>query len=106
MIEYLKKCHGFEDDNVVILMDDGEHTEPTSANIIAAYKQIVADSEPGDAVFCHYSGTCSAVCCSDVYEVIQQDTAAVHSHLLLTQSLSSQFILNRPRLLHQGRRLQ
>jgi hypothetical protein len=60
MIEYLKKCHGFEDDNIVILMDDGEHTEPTSANIIAAYKQIVADSEPGDAVFCHYSGTCSA----------------------------------------------
>jgi hypothetical protein len=56
MIEYLKSCHGFEDENIVILMDDGKHTEPTSANIIAAYKQVVADSEPGDAVFCHYSG--------------------------------------------------
>ena len=37
-------------------MDDGEHTEPTSKNIMAAYKTLVAQSEAGDAVFCHYSG--------------------------------------------------
>ena len=56
MIEYLKDCHGFEDDNFVILMDDGEHTEPTYENIIAAYKQLAEEAQPGDAVFCHYSG--------------------------------------------------
>ena len=57
MVSYLKACHGFEDENIVILMDDGEHEEPTAANIIAAYRKVVADAEPGDAVFCHYSGT-------------------------------------------------
>ena len=56
MIEYLKECHGFKDENITILMDDGDHTEPTYRNIMAAYKRLVAESEPGDAVFCHYSG--------------------------------------------------
>ena len=37
-------------------MDDGEHMEPTRDNIIAAYQQLVADSQPGDCCFCHYSG--------------------------------------------------
>lgn len=56
MLEYIKNVHGFQDENITILMDDGQHTEPTYANILAAYKKIVADSQPGDAVFCHYSG--------------------------------------------------
>jgi Caspase domain len=37
-------------------MDDDEHKQPTKENMIAAYKSIVADSEPGDAIFLHYSG--------------------------------------------------
>ena len=37
-------------------MDDGEHTEPTHENMIAAYRRIIAESEPGDAIFLHYSG--------------------------------------------------
>jgi hypothetical protein len=37
-------------------MDDGEHEEPTRDNILAAYKKLIADSEPSDAIFCHYSG--------------------------------------------------
>jgi hypothetical protein len=57
MISYIKDCHGFEDENIVILMDDGEHERPTGANIAAAYRKVAADAEPGDAVFCHYSGT-------------------------------------------------
>jgi hypothetical protein len=57
MISYLKACHGFEDENIVILMDDGEHKEPTARNIKAAYRKVAADAEPGDAIFCHYSGT-------------------------------------------------
>ena len=53
--------HGFEEDNIIVLMDDGVHTTPTKANMIAAYEQIVADSEDGDAIFLHYSGTFNSV---------------------------------------------
>jgi hypothetical protein len=53
--------HGFEEDNIVVLMDDGQHTSPTKSNMINAYKQIVADSEDGDAIFLHYSGKYSIV---------------------------------------------
>lgn len=56
MIGYIKDVHGFKDDNIVILMDDGINTSPTKANIMEAYKNLVDTSEAGDAVFCHYSG--------------------------------------------------
>ena len=56
MKEYIMNCHGFQEQNITILMDDGKHTQPTKANIIAAYEKIVAESESGDVVFCHYSG--------------------------------------------------
>ena len=56
MKEYIKKCHGFEEDNITILMDDGDHTEPTSANIMSAFRTLVSKAEPGDACFLHYSG--------------------------------------------------
>ena len=39
-----------------VLMDDGKHTSPTYANIMRAYKKLVQEAQPGDAVFCHYSG--------------------------------------------------
>jgi hypothetical protein len=48
--------HGFDEENITVLMDDGEHEEPTKENMMAAYEKIVAESEPGDAVFLHYSG--------------------------------------------------
>jgi len=48
--------HGFEEDDIMILLDDGYHISPTKDNIMAAYRQLAAESEPGDAVFCHYSG--------------------------------------------------
>lgn len=56
MANYIRKVHGFEDENITILMDDGDHTEPTRDNIVAAYKQIVSDAQPGDSIFLHYSG--------------------------------------------------
>lgn len=56
MKKYIMEVHGFEEDNIVVLMDDGEHTEPNAANIVAAYKKVVAEAEDGDAVFLHYSG--------------------------------------------------
>lgn len=56
MKEYIKNCHGFQEENITVLMDDNKHTSPTKANILAAYKKIVADTQSGDVVFCHYSG--------------------------------------------------
>ena len=56
MKEYITNVHGFKEQNITILMDDGSHTEPTRANILAAYKNLVSAAQPGDAVFCHYSG--------------------------------------------------
>lgn len=56
MVNYIKNVHGFEDENITLLLDDGENIEPTRDNIIEAYKKIVAESEDGDAVFLHYSG--------------------------------------------------
>lgn len=51
MLEYIKKVHGFQDANITILMDDGQHTNPTHDNIVAAYDTLVKESQPGDAVF-------------------------------------------------------
>mmetsp|Transcript_38031 Transcript_38031/g.80112 ORF Transcript_38031/g.80112 Transcript_38031/m.80112 type:complete len:347 (-) Transcript_38031:287-1327(-) len=56
MKKYIMDVHGFEEDDIVILMDDGEHIEPTAENIINAYKTVVAEAEEGDAIFLHYSG--------------------------------------------------
>lgn len=56
MVEYIKNVHGFEDKNITVIMDDGKHPMPTKENIINAYKKLVAESKPGDALFCHYSG--------------------------------------------------
>jgi hypothetical protein len=56
MKEYIMNIHGFEEENITILIDDGIHKDPTRNNILAAYKQLVADSKPGDVAYCHYSG--------------------------------------------------
>jgi metacaspase-1 len=48
--------HGFEEENITVLMDDGEHASPTQENMINAYKKVVAESGSGDAIFLHYSG--------------------------------------------------
>lgn len=56
MKNYIMACHGFEEDDIVLLLDDGENIEPTAANIMSAFKKLAADAEPGDALFVHYSG--------------------------------------------------
>ena len=56
MKKYIMDVHGFQEENITVLMDDGRHTRPTRENILAAYKKVVAESQSGDVVFCHYSG--------------------------------------------------
>lgn len=54
--EYIMDVHGFPEENIVILMDDGEHDPPTRENIIENYRKLAAEAEAGDCIFCHYSG--------------------------------------------------
>lgn len=56
MVEYLKDVHGFEDESITLLMDDGENTAPTKKNIANAYRKLTRDAEAGDCVYLHYSG--------------------------------------------------
>jgi metacaspase-1 len=56
MKEYIMKVHDFDESNITVLMDDGNHTSPTRDNILSAYQTIASQSVSGDAVFCHYSG--------------------------------------------------
>ncbi|CAN0079295.1 unnamed protein product, partial [Ectocarpus sp. 4 AP-2014] len=51
--------HGYpaeEGEDLKIVMDDGEHTAPTRANIIEAIEWLVEGAAPGDSLFMHYSG--------------------------------------------------
>jgi metacaspase-1 len=56
-VTYIKNVHGFSDENITILLDDDQHQSPTRDNMLAAYKKVVSESQAGDAIFCHYSGT-------------------------------------------------
>jgi len=56
MKEYIMNVHGFEEENIDILMDDGTHSSPTYVNIVRAFSRIVEASQSGDVVFTHYSG--------------------------------------------------
>lgn len=56
MKKYLMQVHGFQEHNMTVLLDDGRHRSPTKANILNAYRELVRVSQPGDTVFCHYSG--------------------------------------------------
>lgn len=64
-VTYIKNVHEFEDDNITLLLDDGEHTEPNKENMIAAYKNIVTESESRDTIFLHYSGHGTKICDDD-----------------------------------------
>jgi hypothetical protein len=54
--KYLIKNQGFQEKDMLILMDDGRHHPPTRANIMNAFDRVVQYSKAGDVVFIHYSG--------------------------------------------------
>ena len=56
MKDYIMNVWGFEEDNIVVLMDDGNHNSPTRENILQAYEELAELTGSGDAAFCHYSG--------------------------------------------------
>jgi len=53
---HLSKHEGFKEKDMLILMDDGRHHQPTKKNILEAFDRIVDYSQAGDVVFIHYSG--------------------------------------------------
>ncbi len=53
---YLQTKQGFQEKNIVKLMDDGIHTNPTKDNIMDACRKVARQSAPGDSVFILYSG--------------------------------------------------
>lgn len=48
--------HGFEEANMVILMDDGKHITPTRVNMLKAFQDLAQSSRAGDTCVVHYSG--------------------------------------------------
>ncbi|KAL3918437.1 MAG: hypothetical protein SGILL_004236 [Bacillariaceae sp.] len=54
--KYLCEQQGYLFDDIVVLVDDGQHCYPTRQKIIRALRQLVAQSVPGDSVYFHYSG--------------------------------------------------
>lgn len=58
---YLINTQGFNESEMLILMDDGKHHPPTRRNIEDAFQRIVQYSQAGDVVFVHYSGHGSRV---------------------------------------------
>lgn len=53
---YLIEHQGFQEQDMLILMDDGRCNPPTRRNIMDAFTRITQYSEAGDVVFVHYSG--------------------------------------------------
>ena len=47
MKSYIQDVHGFEEENITLLLDKDGYTQPTKENILNAYKQMVASAQPG-----------------------------------------------------------
>lgn len=54
--EFLINVCGFERENMLILMDDGKHHQPTKQLIEDGLVRLVEISEPGDVIFFQFSG--------------------------------------------------
>mmetsp|Transcript_47002 Transcript_47002/g.114685 ORF Transcript_47002/g.114685 Transcript_47002/m.114685 type:complete len:423 (+) Transcript_47002:103-1371(+) len=56
MKDFLMSVHGFERQNMLILMDDGQHHEPTKQLIMDSFTRLCQISQPGDSIFIQFSG--------------------------------------------------
>lgn len=55
--KYLIQHQGFNESDMLVLMDDNKSNSPTRRNIEDAFARICQYSQAGDVVFLHYSGT-------------------------------------------------
>jgi hypothetical protein len=58
MATYLTECHGYQQDDMVLLTDDQQNplSQPTKQNILRAMHWLVKDARPNDSLFFQYSG--------------------------------------------------
>jgi hypothetical protein len=56
MKDFLVSVHGFERQNMLILMDDDNHHEPTKQLIMDGFRRLCQISQPGDSIFIQFSG--------------------------------------------------
>lgn len=54
--EYLENVHGFREEEMLVLMDDGVHQPPTKENIEDGFCLLTKYSQPGDVCFVSFSG--------------------------------------------------
>ena len=54
MKKYLINVWGFQEENIIMLLNDGQHVTPTKHHILTSLQQIATTSQPGDAV-CTYT---------------------------------------------------
>lgn len=59
--QYLINVQGFNESEMLILMDDNRHHSPTKKNIENAFVRMTQYSQAGDVVFVHYSGHVSTI---------------------------------------------
>lgn len=57
MKDFLMDVHGFDERDMLILMDDGQCKMPTKKNIETGFRILTSRSKPGDVVFVMFSGT-------------------------------------------------
>ena len=92
--DYLMNVCGLEEDNIVVLMDDGQHAAPTRANILAAYQEAAAVTESGDALFCHYSGE-FVYCMHFILIFVHDNLLAARRNLMLMTFLFASLLRTR-----------
>mmetsp|Transcript_449 Transcript_449/g.712 ORF Transcript_449/g.712 Transcript_449/m.712 type:complete len:627 (-) Transcript_449:74-1954(-) len=70
--DYIVNVHGFPEQRglMTVLLDDDEHKHPTHLNITEAFKALSEQSQPGDAVFVHFSGHGGRVLDEESYDEV------------------------------------
>lgn len=56
MKDFLMNVHGFERENMLILLDDKRHHFPTKKLILDGFRKLAEISQPGDCIFVQFSG--------------------------------------------------
>ena len=56
MKQYLMQVHGVERENMLIIMDDDNHHQPTKQLFLDGLRRLCEISQPGDSIFVQFSG--------------------------------------------------
>ena len=70
--DYIVNVHGFSETkgDMTVLLDDDSHKHPTHLNITESFKALSELSQPGDAVFVHFSGHGGRVLDDESYDEV------------------------------------